>query len=132
MQWKNKNEKYWQSQNVVQTWNTLQTITTKTKTDNVKHNIDGVQVTMITSSINNVEEEEVSEKEDHFFMPNAPPPLDQISHDLALIANMAMIVRDGNILVTNASSYVVPMGNVTPQHSAGSQEKFISIGSLDL
>eukprot|EP00957_Ditylum_brightwellii_P127859 9750346-Ditylum_brightwellii.AAC.2 len=44
----------------------------KNKSSNVKHNIDGVQVTMIASYVNNDEEEEVIEKEDHFFMPDAP------------------------------------------------------------
>eukprot|EP00957_Ditylum_brightwellii_P102208 7791490-Ditylum_brightwellii.AAC.1 len=95
----------------------------KTKTNNVKHNIDGVKVTMITSSVNNGEEEEVSEKEDYFFMPDAPLLLDQLSHDLTLFANTAMLVRDGDELATNTNSHVVPTGNVAPQHSAGSQKK---------
>eukprot|EP00957_Ditylum_brightwellii_P176948 13478467-Ditylum_brightwellii.AAC.1 len=54
--------------------------------NNATHNIDGVQVTMIASSINNCEKEK-------------------------LLANTAMVVRDGNVVVLNTSSYVVPTGN---------------------
>eukprot|EP00957_Ditylum_brightwellii_P201506 15325973-Ditylum_brightwellii.AAC.1 len=88
------------------------------KCNNVEHNIYGIQVTMIASSINNYEEEEVSDKEDNFYMPDALPLLDHFSHDLILLANKAMIVREGDVLFPNTSSYVVPMGNKTQQEEA--------------
>eukprot|EP00957_Ditylum_brightwellii_P075919 5770716-Ditylum_brightwellii.AAC.1 len=108
-------------------------IQAKQDSNKISHTIDGVKVTMISSSNGGSDDEALFDCAPSELLNNdESPPFAQLQHNLTLLANMSMMMKDEELVPLPTGSHIESTGNDIPPDDLGFEQNSILFATLNI